>query len=99
MEAAGKKSSVLKELVTAIFNHSNRPPELSYRTCDGLLSLARKTDPQRFEKACQIAIDIKRYSYRFVQSLVSEKSLLMEEKENYKPLPQTENVRGKHYYK
>ena len=98
INAAGKKSTVLKELVTAIFNHSNRPPELSYKTCDGLLSLARKTDPGRFEKACGIAIEAEKYSYRFVQSLVSGKSLLMEETENYKPLPQTENVRGKHYY-
>jgi transposase len=99
IEAASKKSTVLKELVTVIFNHSNRPPELSYKTCDGLLSLARKTDPQRFDKACQIALDVHKYSYRFVQSLVEGKSLLMEETENYKPLPRTEHVRGKHYYK
>jgi transposase len=99
MEAADKKSAVLKELVSAIFNRSNRPPELSYKTCDGLLSLARKTDLQKFEKACSIAMDAQKYSYRFVQSLVSGKSLLMEETETYKPLPKTENVRGKHYYK
>jgi transposase len=99
IEAADKKSTVLKELVTAIFSHSKRPPELSYRTCDGLLSLARKTDPERFEKACRIAIDTGKYSYRFVQSLVEGKSLLMEETDNYKPLPETENVRGKNYYK
>jgi len=98
MEAAGKKSGVLKELVMAVFDRSDRPPELSYRTCDGLLNIARKTDPQRLEKACRIAIEAEKYSYRFVQSLVSGKSLLMEETENYKPLPETENVRGKHYY-
>ena len=99
IQAAEKKSTVLKELVTAIFNRSNRPPELSYKTCDGLLSLSRKADPVRFEKACGIAMDAEKYSYRFVQSLVEGKSLLMEETENYKPLPETKNVRGKHYYK
>ena len=98
INAAGKQSAPLKELVTAVFCHSNRPPELSYRTCDGLLSLARKIDPQRFEKACRIAIDAQKYSYRFVQSLVEGKSLFMDETENYKPLPKTENVRGKDYY-
>jgi hypothetical protein len=99
IEAAGKKSNILKELITAIFNNSKLPPELSYRTCDGLLSLARKTDPVRFEKACRIAMDAQRYGYKFVQSLVEGKSLLMEEPENYKPLPETKNVRGKQYYK
>ena len=99
MEAAERKSTVLKELVAAIFSNSNRPPELSYKTCDGLLSLSRKADPVRFEKACLIAMDAERYSYRFVQSLVDGKSLLMEETENYKPLPETKNVRGRHYYK
>lgn len=99
MEAAGKKSNVLRELITAIFNNSKRPPELSYKTCDGLLNLSRKTDPGRFEKACRIAMDAEKYSYRFVRSLVEGKSFLMEETENYKPLPETKNVRGKHYYK
>jgi transposase len=99
IEAAGKRSNLLKELITKIFNSSNRPPELSYRTCDGLLSLARKTDPVRFGKACSIAMDAEKYSYKFVQLLVEGKSLLMEETENYKPLPETKNVRGKQYYK
>ena len=99
MQAAGKKSNVFKELVTAIFSNSKRPPELSYKTCDGLLSLSRKADPKQFEKACQIAMNAEKYSYRFVQSLVEGKSLLMEENEKYKSLPETENVRGKHYYK
>ncbi|MDR0286233.1 MAG: IS21 family transposase [Clostridiales bacterium] len=99
IQAAGKKSSILKELVTVIFSHPKRPPELSYKTCDGLLSLSRKSDPVRFEKACKIAMDTQKYSYRFVQSLLEGKSLLMEKQENYKPLPQTKIVRGKHYYK
>jgi len=95
IEAAGKKSSVLKELVTAVFNNSKRPPELSYRTCNGLLSLSRKTNPKRFEKTCSIVIDAGKYSYRFVRSLVDGKSLLMEETENYKPLPVTINDKWK----
>jgi hypothetical protein len=99
IEAAGRKSAVLKKLVSVIFNNSKRSPELSYKTCDGLLSLARKADPKRFEKACRIAIDAEKYSYRFVRSLVEGKSLLMDETEECKPLPKTENVRGKHYYK
>jgi transposase len=95
---AEKKSEALKSLIEDIFERSNRPPELSYKTCDGLLSLARKTDPVRFEEACQIARDAGKYSYHFVRNMIENKSN-EKETEQYKSLPKTENVRGKSYYK
>lgn len=99
IETARKKSETLARLITAIFSNTTRPPELSYKTCDGLLNLSRKSDPVRFEKACQIAINENVPTYRFVKSLMEGKSLFMET-EAYKPLPPAEdNVRGKQYYK
>jgi hypothetical protein len=99
IETARKKSGTLARLITAIFSNSTRPPELSYKSCDGLLSLSRKSDPVRFEKACQIAINENVPTYRFVKSLIEGKSLLMETEE-HKPLPPAEdNIRGKQYYK
>jgi hypothetical protein len=102
IETARKKSAVLADVMTAIFNGPNdrKPPETLYKTCDGLLSLCRKTDPVRFEKACRIALDGDALSYRFIKSLIEGKSLLMEEEVEYKPLPTLkDNVRGKQYYK
>jgi endonuclease V-like protein UPF0215 family len=97
IRTAGKKSAVLAEIITGIFN-SARPPEVFYRTCDGLLSLSRKTDPVRFEKACQTALDNNMFSYRFIKSLVENNSLLIEN-EVYKPLPlPQQNIRGSKYY-
>ena len=98
IETAKRKSEVLAEVFTHIFN-SPKPPETFYKTCDGLLSLARKTELPRFEKACQTALDCERLSCRFIKSLVESKTLIQEE-ENYKLLPFTsENTRGKEYYK
>jgi transposase len=94
---AEKRSSVLKQLITCIFANSARPPELSYKTCDGLLSLSRKYDPVRFEKACQMALEVEKFSYRFVLSVLENKSETAEE-EAYRQLPKTENIRGKYYY-
>jgi transposase len=94
---AEKKSALLAEIVRCLFT-GDKPPEVYYRTCDGLLSLQRKSDPARFEKACRIALEHGSFSCRFIQSLVEGKSLVMEEE--YKPLPHpAENVRGKLYYK
>jgi len=100
IETARKKSAVFADVITSIFNETKRPPEVHYKTCDGLLSLCRKTDPVRFEKACRIALDEGVPSYRFIKSLIEGKSLLMEEEVGYKPLPTPkDNVRGKRYYK
>jgi transposase len=97
IETAKKKSAVLAEVITRIFNRL-QPPELFYRTCDGLLNLCRKTDLDSFEKACQIALDNNVFSYRFIKSLIESKSLF-EETEIYKPLPTPHDARGKQYYK
>jgi transposase len=98
IETAKRKSTVLAEIITGIFN-SPKPPETFYRTCDGLLSLCRKTDPVRFDKACRIALNANMLSLRFIRSLIEGKSLLMETEE-YKPLPSPQsNIRGGTYYK
>jgi hypothetical protein len=97
IEMATKKSETLAKVITLIFDGS-KPPEVFYKTCDGLLSLCRKTDPVRFEKACQIALEHGLYSYRFIKSLIEGKSLLMDTHQ-YKPLPTLwDNIRGKEYY-
>ena len=99
---ANEKSASLCKIITNIFT-GNCPPEVYYKTCEGLLSLCRKTDSERFEKACTIAIKVDNFSYRFIKSLIESKYLEMEmepEAENCKSLPYSEdNIRGKEYYK
>jgi transposase len=100
IELAGKKSAVLKEVFIRIFD-SPKPPVVFYRTCDGLLSLSRKADGDRFEKACRIALDAGMLSFKFIKAMVEGKSLMMEtlEAEQYPSLPfPQENIRGKEYY-
>jgi transposase len=98
IEIAKKKSSVLSEIMTYIFNQP-KSPEVYYKTCDGLLNLCRKTDSDRFERACKIALNEGVFSYKFIKALIENKSLLMEN-EIFKPLPfPEENIRGSQYYK
>jgi len=98
IETARTKSPVLEEVITHIFAGS-KPPELYYKTCDGLLSLYRKSDRVRFEKACHIALNNSHISYKFIKSLIEGKSLLADD-QAHKPLPfSQENIRGKLYYK
>ena len=97
IETARKSSPVLAEIIILIFNRP-QPPELFYRTCDGLLSLCRKTHPDSFEKACRIALENNVFSYGFIKSLIESNSL-SGETEVYKPLPTPQDTRGKQYYK
>jgi hypothetical protein len=88
IEQTGKKSNTLKTLIENVFNHSNRPPEMYYKTCEGLLNLQKKSDPVLFEKACQTAIDTETYRYHFVRSLIENKSVDLAPTV-YRPLPVT----------
>ena len=95
---AGNKSQMLVHLITLIFEQDEHP-EILYRSCDGLFSLQRKTDPLVFEKACQLAIDNQIYSYRFISNIINNKMTENILNEKHKPLPDHANIRGSEYYK
>jgi transposase len=86
------------ELVQQILK-TRRHPEQGYRSCLGLMRLARRYGPERLEAACQRAMNLKAYAYRHVQSIL-EKGL------DRQPLVESAevtasahaNVRGANYY-
>jgi transposase len=96
---AKRKNPVLGELFECLFNDSSRAPEQLYKSCEGMLSLHKKTEPELFERACQLAIAEQQLSYGFLKKVIANKALI-----NYstalkaKPLPKHENVRGAAYY-
>jgi hypothetical protein len=91
-------SDELGELIQMVFKQ-NRHPEQLYRTCDGLLSLWRKTNPITFKKACLIALKNQVCSYKFITNIISNKMTdIPEEEKNNPALPEHKNIRGKAYY-
>jgi transposase len=88
------------ELVTSIL--ADRPhPEMGYRSCLGILRLAKKYGNERLEAAAARAVIVRARSYRHVESIL-KKGLdrVPVEVEPLQPqLPLThENIRGGHYY-
>jgi hypothetical protein len=75
-----------------------KPPEVLYKSCDGLLSLYRKTDPERFDQACEIALIHSNYSYSFVKNLIENKMTMSACGHPLQPLPKHGNIRGKEYF-
>ena len=94
---AGEKSSKLSLFIEGIFA-DNRPPEHHYRSCDGMLSLARKTPADVFERALDIALENKMYSYRSMINLIQNDAQNRQEQAIEQPLPKHNNIRGKSYY-
>lgn len=91
-------SHVFMELVECVFRQ-NKYPEQLYRSCDGLLRLARQTDKEIFEEICRIAIQHSCYSYKFLLNLVENNMTKHQYKNTLKPLPEHQNIRGKEQYK
>jgi hypothetical protein len=97
IEKAKGRSEQLYQLVQLIFGQKRHPEQL-YRTCDGLLSLERKTDPDTFKKACQIAIENQNYSYMFLLNILKNNMAYQQESKPEQSLPEHENIRGRAYY-
>jgi transposase len=79
----------------------NRPhPEMGYRSCLGLLSLARRFGRERLEAACQRAMQLGSPNRRSVVSMLEQglDQLPLPETAPTQPLLVHENIRGPGYY-
>jgi transposase len=94
---AGKISPKLAGLFERVFA-GDRPLDVHYRTCDGLLSLQKKTPADVFDRVLDIALENDIYAYDSVMNLIRNDAQNRQTEPEYKPLPHHENIRGKAYY-
>lgn len=99
IERAGKVSKELGDVVRHIFYNSSMPAETHYRTCDGLLSLQRSTDPVLFRTACETALRYGRCNYRFICSLIESRCAGVSQSENLISPPEHQNIRGREQFR
>jgi transposase len=90
-----------KDLVRHVLE--NRPhPEHGYRSCLGLLSLAKKYGRERLEAACSRALMLKAPSYKSVKNILhtglDRQPLPQAPMDELFVLPEHGNVRGPEYY-
>lgn len=98
LQKAYKHSETLYRYMEALFKQDKYPEQL-YRTCDGILNLARKTNPQAFTKACQVALENTNYSYQFLKQIIENRMTENIEQTPEKSLPKHPNIRGAESYK
>jgi len=75
-------------------------PEQSYKSCLGVLHLAKKVTNARLNKACKRALDYGAYNYNMVQRILDKGWDAIEEpvQEDIE-IPYHANIRGGNYYK
>jgi transposase len=75
-------------------------PEQAYKSCTGILSLARKVGNQRLTMACRRAHSYGVYNYPIIVQILEKKldALTDEEQQDALPMPQHHNIRGNDYY-
>ena len=97
---AGKNGPNTKSLITHVLE-SRVHPEQAYRSCLGIMRLAKRYSPQRLEAACVRATLIRAYSYKSVESILKkgldQQTLLFDQKANTKTVNHY-NIRGQQYY-
>jgi transposase len=75
-------------------------PEQAYKSCTGILSLARKVGNLRLTMACRRAHSYGVYNYPIIVQILEKKldALTDEEQQDTPAMPQHQNIRGSDYY-
>jgi transposase len=77
---------------------SRQFPQQAYRSCLGILSLAKKYSHLLLEQACQAVLEAKVFSYKFVLQELIHLQKLSTTSTEVETLPTHENIRGAEYY-
>ncbi len=97
---AGKNGPKTEELIRLIID-SRAHPEQAYRSCLGIMRLAKRYSPERLEAACNRAVFIKALSYKSVESIlrkgIDRQTFLFETPETGTTVNHP-NIRGGEYY-
>jgi len=74
-------------------------PEQAYKSCQGILSFAKRVGHQRLIKACQRGHAYGLYHFRAIEDILQRGLDLHDlEEDRQLPMPDHKNIRGKNYY-
>jgi transposase len=96
--AAGIDSSV-QDYIQQIL-HQKQHPEQAYKSCVGILSMARRVGKKELITACKKGLELSVYSYTFIRRVIKNGCAeLGSEHTAQMLLPLHDNIRGASYYK
>jgi hypothetical protein len=94
-----REISIDVELYIAQVLQKKQHPEQAYKSCQGILSFAKRVGHQRLTKTCQRAHSYGLYHYRAIEDILKKGLDIYDlEQEHTVPMPMHENIRGEQYY-
>jgi hypothetical protein len=86
--------------IQGIFDR-NSYPETAYRSCIGVLSLAKKEGKERLINACRRGLHYQSFGYNIIKNILKKglDQQPLEEEASQRQLPLHDNIRGADYYK
>ena len=88
-----------KELIIKILDKKQHP-EQSYKSCLGVLHLAKKVTNDRLNNACKRALGYQAYNYNIIEKILKKGwDKLDEDLDEHIEIPNHDNIRGGNYYK
>ncbi|SEM83595.1 Transposase [Syntrophus gentianae] len=99
MDWAGKNGPNTRQIVTCIMER-HRHPQQGFRSCLGIMRLAKRYSSERLEAACGRALLLKAYSYKSIESILKTNLDAQELPESSPEKKITHyNIRGQEYYR
>ena len=100
IERAGKVGMNTRVYIQKVLEKPQHA-EQAYRSCQGILSLAKRVGNERLNNACARADYFGEYSYKTVKTIIERKLDFADpsKDDDIKTIPLHNNIRGKRYYK
>ena len=70
IDKGAKYGSMVEHVLRELFSATDKPAEVYYRSAQGILALARETEPEIFFLACKISVQYGKCNYPFINNLV-----------------------------
>ncbi|MEI6853680.1 MAG: IS21 family transposase [Bacteroidota bacterium] len=74
-------------------------PEQAYKSCQGILSFAKRIGNERLINACRRANHYGLYHYKIIESILQRNLDQYDMDDKVPPMPAHDNIRGEEYYK
>ena len=97
MEKAKAIDPVVEYYISQVLAKKQHP-EQAYKSCQGILSFAKRVGHIRLINACKRAHEIGYYNYKIIEDILKNNLDRYDEEPEPVSMPMHDNIRGKNYY-
>ena len=97
IERAKQIDPIVEQFIRQVLAKKQHP-EQTYKSCQGILSFAKRVGNQRLAKACNRAHQIGFYNYKIIDDILRQNLDRFDDDPQPVQMPEHQNIRGANYY-